>query len=458
MKRSFFFIIFSIVTIFFVSADQTAPRIALVIGNGNYEVSPLKNPKNDATDISHALGKLGFNVSTLINSNKREMFEAIRDFGKALSMNPDSTGLFYYAGHGMQVNGRNYLIPIDSNISAEDEVEFEAIDTGQVLSKMESAGNKTNIIILDACRDNPFMSSFRSSTRGLAVIDAPSGSLIVYATAPGDVAAEGTGRNGVFTGAFLNNIGSVKEIESMLKDVRQEVMTATGGKQTPWSSSSLPADFYFTVNEIEINNPSTIMKETDDFETVNTSFRSGSSAEISVGPIFPLKLPVWDRNAVNSNFGFNLTAGYLYQFPKVISLGFNLNFAPYWVKGEDVDNDGNLYIFNVSTMILTAGPKIAFGNKTDGFAFFIAGGAGIGHYKLLVDQVTAGKVLYFNWKVSLGAYLKNFMISAVLTGMQEGPSFWIPTFSFNFGYSFYFGKSRKNYNRWGFKTDEQSKQ
>jgi formylglycine-generating enzyme required for sulfatase activity len=187
---------------------------------------------------------LGFQVTTLIDATKEKMFGAIRDFGKELARG--GVGLFFYAGHGMQVRGANYLIPIGADIQSEDEVPFQAVDASLVLSKMESAGNRVNIVILDACRDNPFAMSFRSTGRGLSVVEAPRGSLVVYATAPGSVAAEGQGQNGVFTAALLRNIRTPGiDAELTLRKVRQEVMYDTVNAQVPWTSSSLTGSFYF---------------------------------------------------------------------------------------------------------------------------------------------------------------------------------------------------------------------
>ncbi len=221
-------------------------KTALVIGNGDYASSPLKNPPNDARDMSSALQELGFSVTTLVDAGGLMMERAIRQFGQDLARDRDGVGLFFYAGHGMQVNGRNYLVPVDADIQSEDEIRWNSVDAGQVLSKMERAANRTNIVMLDACRDNPFKRSFRTGSRGLARMDTPTGSLVVYATAPGDVAADGDGRNGVFTGSLLEHIYKSKEIEALLKEVRRDVMAETGGKQTPWSSSSLAGNFYFT--------------------------------------------------------------------------------------------------------------------------------------------------------------------------------------------------------------------
>jgi len=229
---------------FFLFPQSDDRRTALLIGNSLYKDAPLKNPSNDARDLSQALKELGFAVTTLIDADREKMYNGIRDFGKELAKG--GTGLFFYAGHGMQVKGANYLIPVGTDIQSEDEVPFQTIDANLVLSKMESAGNRVNIVMLDACRDNPFAKSFRSTSRGLSVVEAPRGSLIVYATAPGSVAADGTGRNGIFTGALLESIRTPGiDAELMLRQVRQKVMSETVNAQVPWTSSSLTGSFYF---------------------------------------------------------------------------------------------------------------------------------------------------------------------------------------------------------------------
>ena len=226
-------------------------RLALVIGNGAYKIGPLKNPANDAQDMANALTETGFEVIHKENANRKVMKKAIRDFGRLLRY--ADIGLFYYAGHGIQVNGNNYLIPVNADIETESDVEFEAIDAGRVLGKMEDAGNELNIVILDACRNNPFARSFRSTNSGLAKMDAPMGSLIAYATAPGSVATEGTGRNGIYTKYLLKHMKTKGlKVEEVLKNVRIEVIRETCDKQVPWESSSLRGDFYF-VTEDKIN-------------------------------------------------------------------------------------------------------------------------------------------------------------------------------------------------------------
>ncbi len=221
-------------------------RLALVIGNGNYRASPLKNPVNDARDISATLQRLGFQVIYEENASRRRMDDAVRIFYSKLRNG--GTGLFYYAGHGMQVKGRNYLIPVDARIESESDVEHESIDVGRVLGKMEDAGNPVNIVILDACRDNPFAKSFRSSSAGLARMDAPTGTIVAYATAPESVAIDGPGQNGLYTKHLLKEmIIPGLTIEQVFKAVRNNVINETNNKQVPWESTSLRGDFYFSV-------------------------------------------------------------------------------------------------------------------------------------------------------------------------------------------------------------------
>lgn len=186
-------------------------------------------------------------MSELIKATFAQMDEAVFEFGETLARE-GGVGLFYYAGHGIEAGGVNYLAPVDQDIRAERELRRKAISVSAVLSEMEYARNGTNIIILDACRDNPLPADARSagSSRGLSVVQAPSGSLVVYATSPGEAAADGRGRNGVFTGALLDHIATPGiDAMNMLLNVRRDVMAATGNEQTPWENSSLTTRFYF---------------------------------------------------------------------------------------------------------------------------------------------------------------------------------------------------------------------
>lgn len=218
-------------------------RTALVIGNSDYEIGSLTNPVNDAVDMASTLKRLGFEVILKKNIRHRDMEEAIEDFGNRLKRG--GVGLFYYAGHGIQINGVNYIIPIGAKIKKESDVKFEAVDANRILDEMGNANNGLNIIILDACRDNPLARNFRSSNRGLAVISsAPEGSFISYATGPGQVAMDGEKRNSPYTAALLKymNVPGLP-IERVFKNVRISLESL---KQTPWELSSLKGEFFFT--------------------------------------------------------------------------------------------------------------------------------------------------------------------------------------------------------------------
>ena len=231
---------------------RAEPRIALVIGNGNYSaVSPLQNPVNDAGLIGDTLIDLGFEVTSLIDANQLQMKRAIAQFGRDLrSAGPDATGLFYYAGHGVQSMATNYLLPVD--ISVQDEADFDimGVEANWVLRQMHSARNKTNIVILDACRNNPFESLADVLDDGLAEMNAPTGTFLSYATAPGSVAADGLGANSPFTETVARVIREPGiPIEQAFKQVRVAVLGATGDMQTPWDASSLTDDFVFVAED-----------------------------------------------------------------------------------------------------------------------------------------------------------------------------------------------------------------
>ena len=224
-------------------------RVALVIGNSDYgsTFSSLPNPKNDAKLIEKALKGAGFDVQTVIDANQKQMKRALADFGAKLSgLGKDTVGLFYYAGHGVQVNGANYLIPIGAEIQKEADVDIEAVNADGVLQQMEFAGNRMNIIILDACRNNPLPGTKRSADKGLARMDAPKGSFLAYSTAPGATAADGKGSNSPYSVALAKAIESDRvPLEQLFRNVRVNVMNETGEEQVPWDASSLTGEFYF---------------------------------------------------------------------------------------------------------------------------------------------------------------------------------------------------------------------
>ena len=219
-------------------------RVALVIGNGAYDTGRLRNPVNDAAAMSAALQGAGFEVTLLKDAGYQDIRRAVFSFGGALKRG--GVGLFYYAGHGVQVKGANYLIPTNAQITAAEEVEVEGLNVNNVLARMASAGNRLNIVILDACRNNPYGQSYRGARSGLAQTQAPSGTYIAYATAPGQVASDGQGANSPFTEALISAMGRAGlKLEDVFKEVRGQVQTASRGDQVPWTSSSITGDFYF---------------------------------------------------------------------------------------------------------------------------------------------------------------------------------------------------------------------
>jgi antitoxin component YwqK of YwqJK toxin-antitoxin module len=225
-------------------------RVALVIGNATYKVNPLKNPVNDSTDMARSLRSVGFDVIEANNATLTQMREVTRRFADKLS-NSD-VGLVYYSGHGVEVKGKNYLIPVGADIKREYEVVDQAFDASQFLEMMDNIrgpnNKRVNILIVDACRNNELQRSWRSTNNGLARMDAPGGTFISFATAPGRVAADGTGRNSPYTKHLLQALKQPNvPIEQVFKVVRRNVMEETKGEQVPWENSSLVGDFYFTV-------------------------------------------------------------------------------------------------------------------------------------------------------------------------------------------------------------------
>jgi hypothetical protein len=227
-----------------LSASQR--RIALVVGNADYKVRPLKNPRNDADDISRVLRSSGFEVIDLRDATLTQMRTGVRQFGDRLINN--DVGLVYYSGHGVEVKGRNYFIPVNADIMREDEIADQWLDVELVLEKMSTASKGVNILIVDACRNDPFGRSFKSASLGLAQMDAPRGTIIAYATSPGKVAADGEGRNSPYTKNLIKAMQQPnKPIEQVFKEVRRAVQEETKNQQTPWENTSLSGDFYFKV-------------------------------------------------------------------------------------------------------------------------------------------------------------------------------------------------------------------
>ena len=240
--------VWSLVSASLVGAQATReePRIALVIGNGAYRESPLRNPVNDVRAMAQRFRELGFTVLAHENATKKTMEAAIIEFGRRLA--EGGAGAFYYAGHGLQVRGRNYLVPVDADIDDEASVRVAAVDVELLLEQLAEARNRVNIVILDACRNNPFERRMRGASRGLAAVDAARGTLVAYATAPGSVAADGDGKNGLYTEELLQALREPSlKIEEVFKRVRINVARRSKGAQTPWESSSLTGDLVLNV-------------------------------------------------------------------------------------------------------------------------------------------------------------------------------------------------------------------
>ncbi len=225
------------------------PRLALVIGNGAYTTAPaLRNPPNDARLVAEALTDVGFTVNLQLDLGQKELKRAIQEFGRQVgAAGRDAVALFYYAGHSVQVGGGNFLIPVGAAIRSEGDVDLEGVAVGAVLSTLDFAGARVTFVVLDACRDNPYASGFRSATRGLAPVEAAAGSLIAYATSPGQVAYDGDGAHSPYSEALAAALRTPGlTVEKMFRRVRNQVMEATRDRQIPWESSSLTGgDFYF---------------------------------------------------------------------------------------------------------------------------------------------------------------------------------------------------------------------
>lgn len=231
-------------------------RIALVIGNADYKTAPLKNPANDANDIANTLARAGFDVELVINESVTEIRKASAKFASNLE-NSKGMGFFYYAGHGVQLNGENYLVAVDSNFDSASSLKQSSFSLSELMEMLKQANNGMNVVVLDACRDNPFQSKEKlsrgfgrvnanSSLIGLAKVEPPKGTLVSYATSPGDVAFDGSGKNGLYTKHLLNELNSTgSRIETVFQNTIRAVYEDSEGSQIPWLNSSFYENFYF---------------------------------------------------------------------------------------------------------------------------------------------------------------------------------------------------------------------
>ena len=220
-------------------------RQALIIGNSSYRDAPLVNPTNDAKAIGALFTQAGFTVDSQLNTRRSDMVAAIERFGAAAKRPETKLVVFYYAGHGAQLDWRNYLLPVDAVVEKQEHMRQRCVDLGLLLGQLSAAKDKTFVIILDACRNNPFGSAYRPEQKGLSQFDAPVGSLLAYATAPGNVASDGEGQNGLYTENLVRELGKRgARIEDALKRVRLNVRLASHGEQIPWETTSLESDVF----------------------------------------------------------------------------------------------------------------------------------------------------------------------------------------------------------------------
>jgi hypothetical protein len=246
-RRAGFLLTSAIAWILVSGAALGESRMALVIGNSSYRsVATLKNPANDAAAVSGVLTNAGFEVISVTDLTQGDMRRAIRDFAQKVGeKGADTIALVFYAGHGLQVDGENFLVPIDARIERESDVAIETMRLADVMNSLASAPSKIRIVMLDACRNNPF-EALKAGGKGLAIVDAPAGTIVAYSTAPGSEAQDGAGRNSPYTAAFLKAVKQPEmQIEQLFKRVRVLVNDVTDGKQIPWETSSLTSDFWF---------------------------------------------------------------------------------------------------------------------------------------------------------------------------------------------------------------------
>ncbi len=265
-------------------------RVALVVGNAEYShTASLRNPTNDAEDMAAVLSTLGFKVTLSTNLGAREFKIRIEEF---LELCEDARiRLFYYAGHGIQHQGRNYLIPVDANLIRPDQLDYDSVDVGRILDPLQGMRPAVNILILDACRDEPFSRNWKRgvcTASGLAAMTAPAGSLVCFATSPGDIAADGQDRNGAYTAALLRHINTPNaDLQTILRHVRQDVMERTGTQQVPWDSSSLTGEL--------------ILNDTSRLSPLRFITQPGLRQEIEYASCMDEQLEVFRKSTVSMN-------------------------------------------------------------------------------------------------------------------------------------------------------------
>lgn len=260
----------------------SAERVALIIGNAAYKDAPLVNTRSDATEMAELLKAAGFTVDLRIDASQESFRSAVTRFGEQVKNPKVKFGMFYYAGHGLQLNSRNYLIPVNANLKTADDVPRQGVDVTDLLRYMEQVNDKSLIVILDACRDDPFSSTYRTGSKGLSPYNAPAGTLLAYATGPGQVALDGTGKNGLYTKHLLRELAVPGEslLDGFMR-VRIGVMTESRGRQVPWELSSLiDRDLYLFPGERKKSPELADRVRQDDQEsTAWRQMKSGSTLE-----------------------------------------------------------------------------------------------------------------------------------------------------------------------------------
>ena len=287
-----FFAIFGWCSQAFAQAQET--RVALVIGNSNYKNSPLKNPVNDSRDMAAKLRGLGFTVIERNNLVVKQFGSTLLEFRSKLT--PGSVALVYYAGHGLQIKGDNYFPTVDAEISGEEDVPNQSLAMRQIMDVLGDAKTRLNLVFLDACRDNPYSRSFRSASKGLSKENAPSGTLISFATRPGSVASDGDGRNGLYTGALLQAMDNKNQpIEQVLKRVVSNVKAYSKNQQEPWMEGSIEGEFCFgdctSTVQVSVSDDRALWDSVKDSRDVNdlmayvNKFPKGLFVEIAINRI-----------------------------------------------------------------------------------------------------------------------------------------------------------------------------
>jgi hypothetical protein len=385
------------------AADSPGRRIALVIGNGNYQqpdLPKLSNPANDAEDMARALRSFGFEVIERKNQTLEGMNRAIAEFGSRIG--GSEVALFYYAGHGIQVKSQNYLIPVNATIDSEAAVPYQGVNLNQVLDEMDNGKSGVNIVMLDACRNNPITGKFRSGrTRGLASPGAtPKGTVIVYATDPGNVASDGTGRNGLFTAALLTAFkGRDLSLDGVLTVASAEVEQASNQAQTPYINGpkTLQKSFHFRVTvdpgpgEVEKTYWTSIERSTDasDFESYLRKYPQGSYTELAENRLKRLKANDATKApaataagsaspAFDGHWAISLVCEDVQKYGK-FARGYTYNFFADIKDGElraqygQVGQQGSLTMVGtlqadgtveIRATGLTANPEFAFGSRS----------------------------------------------------------------------------------------------